>query len=176
MRSLLNLASVLLLNKNRIIMLDEPDAHLHSGLQRAIARMIQDFSYEHGIQILVATHAPDFISECDVDSIIWVDKDANAGRSASEMSRILVDLGSLKPSEVFESDAQAKLLFVEGNTDKRVLSDFLKKVAPELDLDSIRIAKLPSGKSSSVAVPMACLLYTSPSPRDGLLSRMPSSA
>ena len=24
--------------------------------------------------------------------------------------------------------------------------------------------------------PMACLLYTSPSPRDGLLSRMPSSA
>ena len=25
-------------------------------------------------------------------------------------------------------------------------------------------------------VPLACLLYTSPSPRDGLLSRMPSSA
>ena len=28
----------------------------------------------------------------------------------------------------------------------------------------------------SVATPSACLLYTSPSPRDGLLSRMPSSA
>ena len=28
----------------------------------------------------------------------------------------------------------------------------------------------------SVQVLMACLLYTSPSPRDGLLSRMPSSA
>ena len=26
------------------------------------------------------------------------------------------------------------------------------------------------------AMPDACLLYTSPSPRDGLLSRMPSSA
>ena len=25
-------------------------------------------------------------------------------------------------------------------------------------------------------IPMPCLLYTSPSPRDGLLSRMPSSA
>ena len=32
---------------------------------------------------------------------------------------------------------------------------------------------LPTG---SVMVPGACLLYTSPSPRDGLLSRMPSSA
>ena len=27
-----------------------------------------------------------------------------------------------------------------------------------------------------VSPPMICLLYTSPSPRDGLLSRMPSSA
>ena len=30
--------------------------------------------------------------------------------------------------------------------------------------------------SSVMAVPKVCLLYTSPSPRDGLLSRMPSSA
>ena len=27
-----------------------------------------------------------------------------------------------------------------------------------------------------IAIPYGCLLYTSPSPRDGLLSRMPSSA
>ena len=34
------------------------------------------------------------------------------------------------------------------------------------------------GKNDTVAVmlPNICLLYTSPSPRDGLLSRMPSSA
>ena len=30
--------------------------------------------------------------------------------------------------------------------------------------------------ASALAVDEACLLYTSPSPRDGLLSRMPSSA
>ena len=30
--------------------------------------------------------------------------------------------------------------------------------------------------SFAISVVMACLLYTSPSPRDGLLSRMPSSA
>ena len=32
------------------------------------------------------------------------------------------------------------------------------------------------GLDYSYALMMACLLYTSPSPRDGLLSRMPSSA
>ena len=32
------------------------------------------------------------------------------------------------------------------------------------------------GLRFDLTVPLACLLYTSPSPRDGLLSRMPSSA
>ena len=39
---------------------------------------------------------------------------------------------------------------------------------------SIKIAVITSGENVSKA--KACLLYTSPSPRDGLLSRMPSSA
>ena len=34
----------------------------------------------------------------------------------------------------------------------------------------------PLKKMVNVITPTTCLLYTSPSPRDGLLSRMPSSA
>ena len=40
--------------------------------------------------------------------------------------------------------------------------------------DSLR--KTPGAKYLDGTDPMPCLLYTSPSPRDGLLSRMPSSA
>ena len=36
------------------------------------------------------------------------------------------------------------------------------------------LGTIPAG--GFVALPQICLLYTSPSPRDGLLSRMPSSA
>ena len=35
---------------------------------------------------------------------------------------------------------------------------------------------LPIGFKQTISQPYICLLYTSPSPRDGLLSRMPSSA
>ena len=38
------------------------------------------------------------------------------------------------------------------------------------------IAVWVAARFSSVAMEKGCLLYTSPSPRDGLLSRMPSSA
>ena len=34
----------------------------------------------------------------------------------------------------------------------------------------------PASSEAAPPAPQACLLYTSPSPRDGLLSRMPSSA
>ncbi len=155
MRSLLNLATVLLLSRTKVVMLDEPDAHLHSTLQRAVARMIQDYAFDHDVQVLVATHAPDFISECEVDSIVWVDKESSNGEKASELSRILVDLGSLKSAEVFQSKANSKLLFVEGDLDRKLLIQLFQRIDPSLDVESLRIAKLPSGKSSSVAVPMA---------------------
>ena len=39
------------------------------------------------------------------------------------------------------------------------------------------LASVPLARLMNLAVPLyVCLLYTSPSPRDGLLSRMPSSA
>ena len=40
----------------------------------------------------------------------------------------------------------------------------------------LKIAVLTQYKSHSLDRHISCLLYTSPSPRDGLLSRMPSSA
>ena len=44
------------------------------------------------------------------------------------------------------------------------------------DDDLFNLGKLVNPPNSEVALAVACLLYTSPSPRDGLLSRMPSSA
>ena len=39
-----------------------------------------------------------------------------------------------------------------------------------------KIETIAPGTGDQVVIPYTCLLYTSPSPRDGLLSRMPSSA
>ena len=50
----------------------------------------------------------------------------------------------------FQLDAQRRLTTLQGN--------------------------LVLGERGPITLPSACLLYTSPSPRDGLLSRMPSSA
>ena len=44
------------------------------------------------------------------------------------------------------------------------------------EIDGVGIAKSISNSLAKSAVCMDCLLYTSPSPRDGCRSRMPSSA
>ena len=50
---------------------------------------------------------------------------------------------------------------------------FLGKLVKKATRAVKKIVKSPIGKA---ALLYGCLLYTSPSPRDGLLSRMPSSA
>ena len=62
-----------------------------------------------------------------------------------------VEVVAPKNSKLHESTLKAKLHFVEGK-------------------DQI------SWQHQNYNSPVTCLLYTSPSPRDGLLSRMPSSA
>ena len=55
-----------------------------------------------------------------------------------------------------------------------VVYDGSKLVKGEMELG--KLAPEPTGGSTELGVYRGCLLYTSPSPRDGLLSRMPSSA
>ena len=53
---------------------------------------------------------------------------------------------------------------------------FPEREAPWDVLCGHDLESLPEGATVGTGSPRRCLLYTSPSPRDGLLSRMPSSA
>ena len=52
----------------------------------------------------------------------------------------------------------------------------IKTVAVFSDADRNALHVQMADEAVNIGPPPACLLYTSPSPRDGLLSRMPSSA
>ena len=91
--------------------------------------------------------------------------------------------------------ARGKMLDVEfelkkdgfGDYDKVIEGDFSKEGQPEYKwIATARKIEIPVGKMGDSMPDLmgmlgggksgGCLLYTSPSPRDGLLSRMPSSA
>ena len=68
-----------------------------------------------------------------------------------------------------------RLVIVESPTKARKIAGYL---GPNYVVESSRghIRDLPRGAADVPAKYKGCLLYTSPSPRDATLSRMPSSA
>ena len=64
------------------------------------------------------------------------------------------------------------IVSVGKNAIMRIINEMEKK-QPKLEKVGYEITKLSPPISAKLS---RCLLYTSPSPRDGLLSRMPSSA
>jgi hypothetical protein len=114
--------------------------------------MLQDFSYENDVQVLVATHAPDFICECPVDSVLWIDREQSAASSIDQVQQMLVDLGAITAADALSPGDIQKIMFVEGEADRRFLRRVVAKLNPDFDTDGLTIAKLPSGKSSANAM------------------------
>ena len=79
----------------------------------------------------------------------------------------VADLESLKSSSI------------DGASVSDILTDRIATVGENMSLRRMKIIsgdKVVSYVHNSAAQDMGCLLYTSPSPRDATLSRMPSSA
>ena len=79
----------------------------------------------------------------------------------------------ITPEDLFE-----KSLNTKDTAERRILREEIVEKYPETEYGYFSKAYLESlRKHHEEAVRLyTCLLYTSPSPRDGLLSRMPSSA
>ena len=81
------------------------------------------------------------------------------------------------PDPKFHSDVVSKFInsiMYDGKRSiaEKILYDALDKIKTKNNEDPLKIFNT----AISNVKPNICLLYTSPSPRDGLLSRMPSSA
>ena len=91
-------------------------------------------------------------------------------------------ISGIKPSLNTEQAFKKANLIIDFTTPKctlevlKIASKFKKKVVIGTTGFSKNEEKLIKKYSKKIPILKACLLYTSPSPRDGLLSRMPSSA
>ncbi len=125
LRTLLNLATIMHFSQSQCLLLDEPDAHLHSSLQKDIARMLLNYAAENDVQIFAATHAPDFIAEVPVESLVWIDRAKTEGIACSGIGRFLIDLGAITKAEAIRAFGADKILFVEGSLDRGVLTQLI---------------------------------------------------
>lgn len=114
----------------QIILIDEPNSFLHPGAARALIRALRQFPRH---QYVIATHAPEIISEagdCPVIQVQWANGESTCERypaRTSEISRrLLVDVGA-RLSDVFGFD---EVLWVEGPSDQACINALLKARFP----------------------------------------------
>lgn len=117
LRTLVTLAANLELSSAKILLFDEPDAHLHSAIQRQTAMLLQDAA-SAGRQIIITSHAPDFIEEVPVDSLVWIDRKENVGRKCDDVGKALVELGAISNARALETLGTDTLIYFEGADDR----------------------------------------------------------
>jgi hypothetical protein len=131
-REALRLVLDLELKTPSILLLEEPEAHLHPGLEHSVYSYLRERS--QAVQMFVTTHSTNFVDSVSFQNIYLVSRSAPR-RSVIEqletgdgMLRVPAELG-LRLSSVFMFD---RLLFVEGPSDEAVLRALAKTLGCDL--------------------------------------------
>ena len=131
---ILMLAGVLAWRKTGIILLDEPDAHLHTSVQSRLLDFLYDLAGRFNIQIIAATHSRDLIANAPLASIVPVDQSRSVIRPLGSLEHLLLEFerhGDVSNVDLALLYTSKRCLFVEGAKDVT----FLPRIAQRLGFD-----------------------------------------
>lgn len=73
LQQVVQIMAYLYLTRPTILLVDEPDAHLHPTLQQAMGGLLREVGKDLGAQVLVSTHSYDLIDTFPYSSVLLVD-------------------------------------------------------------------------------------------------------
>ena len=158
-RMLLSIASAIELSDSSLLLFDEPDTHLHSGVQRGVAAYLSSRA-EDGRQIIVATHAPDMIEAFPLESIQWIERGRRRPMGCDSTAKVLVDLGALTHRGAMESIDRNGVLFFEASQDREILGSVFRACGSADLLSRCRLAELKGCGDAKYLPGVARLLKT----------------
>jgi putative ATP-dependent endonuclease of OLD family len=132
---------ILALNsKNGIVLIDEPELHIHSTWQKALIEMLVELSNITLNQLFITTHSPNFINEKILDKVFRIYIDINLSSNvvqSKEKTGKLKDLihivNNYNNERMFFAD---KVILVEGIQDKIFFENYIR-----LYLKALKITK-----------------------------------
>jgi len=111
-----------------VVLLDEPDAHLHTLLQQQLSTELVNISELMGKQVLLATHSTDLIRSYDYAKILSL-KDRKGKYLSQDEDKvgILAGVGAIHTPKLHALIESQRMLIVEGTSDERFLRAFASR-------------------------------------------------
>ncbi len=124
-------------NPSPLLLLDEPDAHMHGGLQRSFLSLLRKFAEEEDLQVIMASHSETFLRETELENIRVVDsqqtkatKFPNAALLQDTLSAAGIWPDHVELAEILRT---RRVLLMEGREDEVHLDILGRKILSDWD-------------------------------------------
>lgn len=108
------IAAYALLFEPTVLLIDEPDSHLHPSWQKTMAATFDEIAQSLGCRIVITTHSRHMITAAPEGTrVVWMKDGRVADSDARELSEVLLDLEAL---DSFDRDARI-IVYTEDEKD-----------------------------------------------------------
>ncbi len=129
----LTVLSLTLDPKITMVLLDEPDAHLHPALQEELLRELREIAEEFGKQVLYSTHSAELIKCEDHSHILNCNKQRPCYLNVRDQKiSLLAGIGSEYTPRFADIEKYKRILFVENDSDANILRKAAIKIGRSL--------------------------------------------
>lgn len=136
--------------KKGLVIIDEPDLHLHPKWQNILVDVFNNLSVQSNNQFLIVTHSPSFINDKTIDDVTRVYLDNNISKvvqpdneSLPGSKELLNLINTLNNEKIFFAD---KVILVEGLSD-RIIFQLLLENYKKNSLEVIEVLEV-NGKGN----------------------------
>jgi len=104
-----------------VLLLDEPDAHLHVILQDAIYRKLRAVAEENRSQLIISTHSEAVINSVEPRELCVLLRAPKMLADTAERANLIRSLSALSNTDIMLAADAPGILYVEGYTDRAIL-------------------------------------------------------
>lgn len=109
-----------------VLLLDEPDAHLHVILQDVIYSELQSVALKQRSQLIIATHSEVIINSVDPRQLCMLLDKPRSLESVAERTRLVTALKVLPQTDILQALETPGVLYLEDYTDLNILREWAR--------------------------------------------------
>jgi predicted ATPase len=109
-----------------VLLLDEPDAHLHLILQDAIYSELRSVAARQRSQLIIATHSEVFINSVEPRELCHLFIQPKLVKTTQERAKLVKSLGIITNTDIMLAESAPGVFFVEGHTDIAILREWAR--------------------------------------------------